>query len=310
MQTNCISNNQLHYTNDFNIFSYNLNNSYESDKDKENQENEVKEEKSLNSINQEDNYFSPEQASDLLEKDEKFKNVKHFYDKENIGEEIQKMMKPSLIGKKRKRRTAYEIERDKSKMEKNKDKEPPKRGRKPKNDSNNNDSEEGHSKLRPDNIMKKIKGKLFKYNINCINSLLTEKSKKYSLRILDYKFINQLKKEVDLEYLNLPLKELFSKKISEKYNSVEKEINEINIKKILELEKDNAEINNVLNMTFREWIDVFTMKKKSVNSIQIDGIDKFLEEILEKNKEPRYFSLFVFCLYNYENWFSSKKGRK
>ena len=115
MQTNCISNNQLHYTNDFNIFSYNLNNSYESDKDKENQENEVKEEKSLNSINQEDNYFSPEQASDLLEKDEKFKNVKNFYDKDNIDEEIQKMMKPSLIGKKRKRRTAYEIERDKSK---------------------------------------------------------------------------------------------------------------------------------------------------------------------------------------------------
>jgi hypothetical protein len=310
MQTNCISNNQLYITNDFNIFSYNPNNSYESDKDKENQENEVKEEQNLNSINQEDNYFSPEQASDLLEKDEKFKNVKNFYDKDNIDEEIQKMMKPSLIGKKRKRRTAYEIERDKSKMEKNKDKEPPKRGRKPKNDSNNNDSEEGHSKLRPDNIMKKIKGKLFKYNINFINSLLTEKSKKYSLRILDYKFINQLKKEVDLEYLNLPLKELFSKKISEKYNSVEKEINEINIKKILELEKDNVEINNVLNMTFREWIDVFTMKKKSVSNIQIDGIDKFLEEILEKNKEPRYFSLFVFCLYNYENWFSSKKGRK
>ena len=172
-------------------------------------------------------------------------------------------MKPSLIGKKRKRRTASEIERDKIEMEKNKNKEVPKRGRKPKNDSNNNDSEERHSKLRPDNIMKKIKGKLFNYIIIFINSLLTEKSKEYSLRILDYKFINQLKREVDLEYLKLPLKELFSKKISEKYNSVEKGINEINIKKILELEKDNVEINTALNMTFREWIDVFTMKKKT-----------------------------------------------
>ena len=312
MQTNYKSN-KLNFTNDFNIFCSNDicngNNSYESATDKENKENKVREEKNINSNNKEDNYFSPEQILYLLENNEQFKIVIDFYKKDIIDEDTQKIMKPSFIGKKRKRRTASEIERDKIEMEKNKNKEVPKRGRKPKNDSNNNDSEERHSKLRPDNIMKKIKGKLFNYIINYINSLLTEKSKEYSLRILDYKFINQLKREVDLEYLKLPLKELFSKKISEKYNSVEKGINEINIKKILELEKDNVEINTALNMTFREWIDVFTMKKKPANNIQIYGIDKFLKEILEKNKEPRYFSLFVFCLYNYENWFTSKKGR-
>ena len=94
MQTNYLSNNQQGLINDFSFFisndCYKFSNPFDSDKDKESQENEVKEEKSLNSINQE---------------------VKNFYNKGNIGEEIQKIMKTSLIGKKRKRRTASEIER-------------------------------------------------------------------------------------------------------------------------------------------------------------------------------------------------------
>ena len=318
MQTNNIQNNQ-HINHECNNYSsnddYKYNNFYDSDVNKENQENqenkqnEVKEEKNITSSIQKYNYYGPQQIKYLFEHEKQFIKIKNYYHVNDIDEETQKLMKPPLIGKKRKRRTASEIKRDKIEMEKNKDKEVPKRGRRPKNYSNNNDSEKGISKLRLDNIMKKVKGRIFKDAIQDVNSLLTEKSKKYSLKNLGYEFINQLKRKVDLEYLDMPLKILFSKSISDKYSSFEKEINEKNIQKILELEKDNVKINAVLNMTFREWIDVFTMKKKLENEIQIDGIGEFLEEILEKNKEPRYFSLFVFCLYNYENWFLHKKGR-
>ena len=316
-QTNNIQNNQ-HYTHDCNNNSpndsFNYYNFYDSNEEnQENQENqqiEVKEEKNTTINNQKDNYFSPQKIKNLFESNEQFIKIKNSFDEKDIDEETQKLMNPPFIGKKRKRRTASEIERDKIEMEKNKNEEVPKRGRKPKNYSNNNNSEKGNcSKLRPDNIIKKVKGKLFKNSIKFTNSLLTEKSKKFSLRNLDYKYINQLKRKEDLEYLYMQLKTLYSKSVSDKYNSVDKEINEKNIKKILELEKDNAKINDVLNMTFREWIDVFTMKKKSEKGIQIDGIGEFLEEILENNKELRYFSLFVFCLYNYENWFLHKKGR-
>jgi hypothetical protein len=318
MQTNNIQNNQ-HYNHDCNNHTSNddhkYNNSYDLDANKENQENqenqqnEVKEEKNITSSIQKYNYYGPQQIKYLFEHEKQFIKIKNSFLENDIDEETQKLMKPPLIGKKRKRRTASEIKRDKIEMEKNKDKEVPKRGRRPKNYSNNNDSEKGISKLRLDNIMKKVKGRIFKDAIQDVNSLLTEKSKKYSLKNLGYEFINQLKRKVDLEYLDMPLKILFSKSISDKYSSFEKEINEKNIQKILELEKDNVKINAVLNMTFREWIDVFTMKKKLENEIQIDGIGEFLEEILENNKEPRYFSLFVFCLYNYENWFLHKKGR-
>ena len=318
MQTNNVQNNQ-HYNHDCNNHTSNddhkYNNSYDLDANKENQENqenqqnEVEEEKNIVSSIQKDNYYGPQQIKYLFEHEKQFIKIKNSFLENDIDEETQKLMKPPLIGKKRKRRTASEIKRDKIEMEKNKDKEVPKRGRRPKNYSNNNDSEKGISKLRLDNIMKKVKGRIFKDAIQDVNSLLTEKSKKYSLKNLGYEFINQLKRKVDLEYLDMPLKILFSKSISDKYSSFEKEINEKNIQKILELEKDNVKINAVLNMTFREWIDVFTMKKKLENEIQIDGIGEFLEEILENNKEPRYFSLFVFCLYNYENWFLHKKGR-
>ena len=55
----------------------------------------------------------------------------------------------------------------------------------------------------------------------------------------------------------MPLKDFISLEISRKYCEFNKE----KMKKILKDEKDNEKLNSLLNMTFGEWIDVFTFKK-------------------------------------------------
>ena len=322
MQTNNnqhtnINNNQNTFSsiNDNNIFEFfNPNSKPINDENEEKQENSEKEEKEeteekkINAENQiQDDSFNPEKILNLFLNNEEFINVKDFYDKDCIDEETQNLMKGTLISKKRKRRTSSELEKEK--IEKENNKKNIKRGRKPKSEisDENNSEKNNHNKYRADNIMKKIKGNLFDLIIKKINFSLTDKSEQYSLKKIDYEYINQLKRDIDIQYLNMSIKELFSNKISSKYK-LDASVNERNIIKILEIEKDNAEINYIFNLTFREWIDIFTLKKHS--SIKIDGIGEFLENILKYNYEKSYFSLFVYYLYNYERWFLCRKGRK
>ena len=96
------------------------------------------------------------------------------------------------------------------------------------------------------------------------------------------------------------------------------------INSILKEQKDNEVIKFVLNMTIKDWIDVFTFKKtiynfrcvKQLNLCEYEEIQKkipsiktLFDNILEKNQDDFYFSKFVFYLYNYENWFLNKRGR-
>ena len=96
------------------------------------------------------------------------------------------------------------------------------------------------------------------------------------------------------------------------------------INSILKEQKDNEVIKFVLNMTIKDWIEVFTFKKtiyefKYNNNLnlneyeeikkKIPSIKILFDDILEKNQDDFYFSKFVFYLYNYENWFINKRGR-
>ena len=192
-----------------------------------------------------------------------------------------------------------------------------------------------HNRMTPDNIIKKIKAILFKNIVEFLNKLLKKVSKKIKLAKLDYCYINQLNRGKDLLLLKLKLKELLSFNISPKFRSLKKEHNKEIIARI-ENEKEtiineNNDINNhcydtlkfILNITFGDWLDLFTRKKNFeylFNHYGIDGTsinneiieESFVEinEILSKYKEnENYFSLFVFYLYNYERWFFIKKPR-
>ena len=183
-----------------------------------------------------------------------------------------------------------------------------KRGRKKRNDL----SERTHGKYSSDNIIKKIKGALFKSLVQFINKILQRDK---IIKDLNYKkYINQLKKDINIKYLNLCIKDLLSFEISP-YKSFNVNSNKDNIKKILEEEKNNEMLMYIFNMKFRDWIDIFTMKKeiKLINGYEIikeslPKITDLFKDILIKN-DIVYLRLFMLYLYNYEKWFIIKYSR-
>ena len=238
-----------------------------------------------------------------------------------------------LLEKKRKRNVYYEkyryifelIDKEKQneyKIIENENINNNKRGRK----TNKTKYIDVHDKMVQDNIIKKIKAKIFEYPIIFLNNILDNNNKaKYKLFKLDYKYINRLNREQDLKYLDMSLKELFSKDISPKYisNKRDKNFNKKYIDKILKNQKDNT-ILFVFNITFRDWLDLFTLKK-NINEIikkynykdidcdkiqrNINGVDNLLKKIMNEN-DKEYLTNFIFLLYNYERWFYNRIGRK
>jgi hypothetical protein len=150
-----------------------------------------------------------------------------------------------------------------------------------------------------------------------------EESKKEIFKKLNYKYIKKMKQELDLKLLDSPLKDIFIKDISPKYSKFSPNTNKIKLEEILEKEKNDEIIMFALNLTFREFIEIFCLKKTMKdlgNSNKIDNnilqrimnnfpkIDSLLNGISNKNDKV-YLSYLIFHLYNYEQWFPAKKGR-
>ena len=64
----------------------------------------------------------------------------------------------------------------------------------------------------------------------------------------------------------------------------------------------------LLNMSFNDWIDIFTYKKDWEYNIEYNKLRTFIEE-LSKDNDEAYFSKFMLYLYNYKRWFTNKAGR-
>ena len=179
-----------------------------------------------------------------------------------------------------------------------------------------------HNKSNEDNIIKKCKAIFIKYLIIFLNNFIPEGQKK--LLHLDYgKNVDNLNIDNNKELLNHTLKEIASFDISRRHQSkndgsLNLEYNKEIIENLLKDEKDNENINNIYNMTFKEFIDVFTLKKEKNFNFEFKGLQEALENIIKKEKENdnydeekfnRYFKKFVYHLYNYKIWFLKKKGR-
>lgn len=179
----------------------------------------------------------------------------------------------------------------------------------------NDKTERNHNKYNSDNIIKKCKSIFFSQIIEYINNFIKEyksiETEEATLLKLDYNdCVNRLKKENELKILDMKLKEIGYFKTSMKYKlNKDRNINQIIINKILDQEKDNERINQLLNMTFSDWIDIFTYKTKREYEFKFDGLIKVLEKIKEGFNEE-YFSRFIFYLFNYQSWFMNRKGRK
>ena len=180
-----------------------------------------------------------------------------------------------------------------------------------KNDDKNNGKNGKHNKYDPDNIIKKCKRIFISYMIKHIN-IYIDKEKYKPLLDLEYSYISNLKKNSDLELLDMKLQDIASKDISSKYKSKleEKDWNKIIIDKIISNEKKNEKLMNLLNITFNDWIEIFTYKKENEYNKKTNLLQSALVEIKEKNNgDKEYLSKLIFYLYNYKRWFESKNGR-
>ena len=215
-----------------------------------------------------------------------------------------------------------------------------KRGRKRKHES----SDALHKNDSPDNIIKKIKSKLMKNLLIFINDLLNSLEEKNKILInlninsksqketeekiqiikkIDYKkIVNDMKRQNNLAFLKMTLKEFLSNKISEKYSTLSKDLNKSIINELLNKEKENLIIKYIFNLTYGDWIDIYTYKKEITDFGNIDNesakkiekyfqkVDSLLIEIYNLNFGNNYFSLFISLLYNFERWFFVKQNRK
>jgi hypothetical protein len=269
------------------------------------------------------NFYSYKKIQEIFAKKKNFTQIRQKFKKNGISAAEYKLCKTKRKREDKNKDNICNI--NEYTQEKNKSK----RGRKTKMNENKDRAE--HNKMSSDNIIKKIKSKLFLYLFQFLNKMLkkTENDKKPKLAKLDYKYINQLNKDIDIKYLRMPLKDLASLEISTKFKNRTSNSNQQFIKNVINKtepveDEDYDTILFVFNMTFREWLDLFTCKKDinmlkaqytGVNIVNFDKIGKnidflreLLEDMIEKNGE-KYFSFFTFYLYNYERWFSIKTAR-
>lgn len=287
--------------------------------------------------------YNFEEIKDKL--DEKYK--KFFKEDKNLEEKINDY---NFLNKKRNRTNPPEPIKSKNKKKGRKPKEEtktknnehdkniPKNNELDKNIPKNNE----HDKNTPDNIVRKIKTKIFEQLVTFVNiiftSILKDKIKEYLnvcnedkknknknekqklIKKLNYEYyIQDLKKEKNLEFLDMTIGDLLSLEISPKFCSFPSDSNKKIIEAIKEGEKDNKIIMFILNLKFRDFLDVFT-KKKDLKNIDNFDKDKFLviennfpkvetilKDIYEKEVANddfcKYFSSIIYHIYNYERWF-------
>ena len=114
-----------------------------------------------------------------------------------------------------------------------------------------------------------------------------------------------------MKILNKPLKEILSFNITTRCKSnINPDYNQKIISIILEQEISNEKINKFLEMTFNEWINIFTLKKNIQGDFEFIGLESILQKIIKDFKDDdAYLTRFVFYLYNYQRYFETKKGR-
>ena len=196
-----------------------------------------------------------------------------------------------------------------------------KRGRK----SERNDGEE-HDRYYADNIIKKIKAKIFDYCLKFINKIIYTNEEGIQLLKHDYKYIDQLNRKKNLDLFEMTLMDLFSLDISGKYKSKKKDYNEKMIKEIIQQKFEREDYDTIMflfRISLNDYIDLFTYKKDifevmdKYNAINANyskikenfiGANHLLSEISKKN-DAKYYTLFLLYTFNFQRWFYIKKGR-
>jgi hypothetical protein len=182
-----------------------------------------------------------------------------------------------------------------------------KKGRKKKSQEIKQEEEKGekivHSKFSNDNIKRRIKGLFNNYIINLLNDLIKKKFRKTKIKFvkMDIKNTKDIGIEFNRNLLSKPIKEIIID-VSNKYQDLN---NNKNCIKFIKEQKNNEEIINLLNMSYKDiYSNYYLVSKDSENSFEAHK-----EKVLETcGKE--YLEKFVNNAENFIDFFMNGKNRK
>lgn len=153
-------------------------------------------------------------------------------------------------------------------------------------------------KYSNDCMLKKIKHYFLKIILDWINKRLPVKLK---IKKQNGKIATNCSKNDNLNLLDKTFREIYSERISDKYNRIHKDYNKRLIDVIIKRNISNTTINK-LNLTFREGYYIFLNGKISEDIqkkifkeaiISNDKKDKYLEEFLNGMKTKKDFFLYI-----------------
>jgi hypothetical protein len=161
-----------------------------------------------------------------------------------------------------------------------------------------------HTKFNEDNIMRKIKGFIFRYILDLLNkSLISTKYKFYPLKA---ELSENLKKDLNEDLLKRKISDIFENTEINKKNFKFENPNKKLIRKILKEEIEPQTI-FILNLSFNDILDF----------IRENDSENFLEKIREKELKnegdeeyvEEYMKEVSRLLNGYEKWFEKKLSR-
>ena len=175
-----------------------------------------------------------------------------------------------------------------------------------------------HTKLNKDNIITKIKRNVYNHCLKFVNLLLS-KSKNYKLKIKKlHKNNNSIiiasKKEENLYLLDLPIKEILSNKLSNKYIYLHEDYNKDKINYILR--QNDIELNEVLNKTFREMLYLYCQDNTNDTTIfkdfkrLNDDLETFIKENEDEDEDEDYINEYKKITLEFEDVINSIFPRK
>ena len=182
-----------------------------------------------------------------------------------------------------------------------------KRGRKNKDQIiTKSENKNVHNKFSNDNIKRRIKASYNKYIIKLLNNIVKKKYKKTTIKFL--KMNIRITKDIAIKYnqnlLNKPLREIIVN-VSNKYKN--KDNNKICIK-FIENKKGNAELINILNMTYKDFYINYFLKSTKNDSLEY-SFEALKEKLLILNGKE-YLDKFIENAEHFVEFFTNSKIRK
>ena len=184
-----------------------------------------------------------------------------------------------------------------------------KRGRKNKNQNNDDNKDKTeiyvHNKFSSDNVKRKLKTLFHNYIIELLNNLLKQNNRDISIKFV--KINSRITKDIGIEYNRNLLKKHIRNIIIDVSDKYQNKNNNIDCLKYIEKQKDNENINKILNMTYEDLYTNYYLK--SIKNNKITSFEEHKEKLL-KEFGNEYLNIFIENAKNFIDFFKKGKKRK